>query len=338
MKHPYQYGMILVAMLTALGQVPAATAGGDADGIVAVLAASTLILGQMNETSADSEADELAFVASIGYQHKRLQFEQKIRTFEAEARGTDAEFDVELPTINVGGTLAYQKMFMTLKYEKSIVDGSTEADETKQPDQLGYYFNIPDGSTKVDREDASITLGMNLISTLNIFVGYMKGKTLIRPDIGCLYDAFTAATCDEQVNPDGISNYSWVQKAYGGRGASGYEHEYTEEGPYVGFSYAWQIADAGTLSFSAAYADMDGEYKDNFFVPGFEFEYAGDSKGTSFGLTWTAPLGEASNYFFDIREQKYDMDAKDDNGHYPGGTVNSEETMSSLTAGIQFYF
>ena len=123
---------------------------------------------------------------------------------------------------------------------------------------------------------------------------------------------------------------------------------YTEKGPYIGASYAWSIADAGVLSASFAYAYMDGDYEDNMmpdttgvFNGSIEpFRYSGDTTGTSIGLTWTAPLGESSSYFLDLRRQQYEMSASDDTGLalYNGTKLDSKETMQGFTAGLQFYF
>lgn len=340
MKGVHRYGAICLASLTALTQAPVATAGDD--GVLAIVAASALIVSQVNE-SAGSDSDEITFVPSIGYQHKRMKFEQE---YNLAAGGGTADFDVDLPTINVSLTAGYKRMFLTAKFEKNVGDTTTEADEI-QPATPTYYLNIPGGLTSVDRKDMSLTLGYNIVSTLNLFVGYMKGETNLKPEIGCVF-VDPEFTCDPGTNPAGLSNLAFLHNYYGTR-ASSYEQEYTEDGPFVGLSYAWQISDIGVLSFSSAYAKMDGEYKDNYapvFEPSFDplnpldFKYTGDSTGTSFGLTWTAPLGESSNYFIDIRQQKYDMDADDDTGSsaFVGASVKTEETMKGLTAGVQFYF
>lgn len=337
MKGVHRCGAICLVSLAALLQMPAAIAGDD--GILAILAASALIASQANEAS---DSNELTLVPSIGYQQKRLDFKQKLR-FPVNY-GTDSEFHVDLPTLNLSMTASRGRMFATMKYEKSLADGTAKASEDLQPLDLQYYFNIPGEVTKIDREDMSITFGYNVYRSLNIFAGYMKGRTEIKPDAGCAW-ALTdiPQTCDNDpgngvgnFNPNGLLNLAWTQKIFGG---STYEQDYTEEGPYIGFSYAWQIADTGTLSFSAAYAKMDGEYKDNYLPSiNYDFAFTGDSTGTSFGLTWTAPLGEYSNYFIDFREQQYEMDGKDSNGNFPGATASTNETMQGFTAGVQFYF
>jgi hypothetical protein len=294
-------------------------------------------------STASAFADEdagITFVPSIGYQQKQLKFDQK---YNATAGSGKADFDVTLPTLNVSLTTSYKRVFATLKYEQNIADGSTTADET-QPMTPTYYLNIPGGKTTVDRKDMSFTLGLNVWRSLNIFVGYMQGETKLEPQIGCSF-VDPELTCDPNTNPNGLSNIAFLHNYGGGVAVTGnYRQKYEEDGPYVGANYSWQIADAGALSVSVAYADMDGKYTDNasdpnhYFTGMLPFDYQGDSTGTSIGLTWTAPLGERSNYFIDIRQQKYSMDAKERSGNFPGNEVSTDETMEGITAGVQFYF
>jgi len=332
MKGVNRYAVVCLASLATLMQAPAATAGDD--GVLAIVAASALIASQMNE-SADEDSDAFVFIPSIGYQHKRLKFEQEYTA--GFNQGRTAEFDATIPTINTSLTVARNRFFATLKYETELADTSVTTQENTQG-FVAYQLNIPGGSTDVEREDMSITLGYNIWTSLNFFVGYMKGKTELTPDPGCGFSPPDSGCLDAGFNPTptALLNLA-IDHQYGG--LSDYQQTYEEEGPYIGLSYAWQVADAGSLSFSAAYAKMDGEYRDNYAaVANQNFKYTGDSTGTSFGLTWTAPLGESSNYFIDIREQKYDMDADDNNGNFPGAAVKTEETMKGFTAGVQVYF
>lgn len=279
-----------------------------------------------------SEEGGPSFIASVGFQDKELSFDQKYSGLASN----DAEFSVHLPTANISFTAAYQRVYLALKLERSIVDTSTTTDETDRSVLNPANANLiayPPGEVDVKREDQSITVGYNVWDRLNIFVGYLKGETTLNPDPLC---ANPFGNCSQ-------ANYAFLQYYLG---QPRYEQVYEEQGPYVGFSYSWQIADLGSLSASYAYADMDGEYTDNandpndIFGGNFRaFDYRGDTTGSSLGLTWTGPLGETSNYFIDLRRQQYEMDAKDHAGGPNAGTfVETEETMTGLTAGVQFYF
>ena len=89
---------------------------------------------------------------------------------------------------------------------------------------------------------------------------------------------------------------------------------------------------------SAAYADLDATYKDNFFPElDLDFDYEGNADGFSVGINWSAPISKHVGYYFDIRTQKYDANTDDSNGNFPGASAKSEETITAFTAGVQWY-
>lgn len=286
---------------------------------------------------ADEDAG-VTFVTSIGVQNKTLKFDQKYKG-PAPQDNSYADFEVNLPVGNISFTTSFDKFFVALKYEKSLTESSTGADETNRIQLFGdaNLLTVDDSQMGVEREDKSITLGYNVYRGLNVFMGYMEGETELKPDpmANCIIVGPNCFVTD-------INKAYIIQKERAdGRDIAKYKQTYTEEGPYIGFSYAWRIAEAGTLSASYAYADMDGEYKDNancVIYTCTAFKWEGDTTGSSIGLTWTAPLGENSSYFLDLRQQKYSMDGKDKTGSFPNQSVDTDETMQGITAGVQFYF
>jgi len=287
---------------------------------------------QASTALADESSPEINFVTSIGYQDKMLSFDQKYKGPAPEDNST-ADFSVHMPVGNISFTTSIDRVFLALKYEKSLTEASTEADET---DRMTLFNDANlltlDGSELgVEREDKSITLGFNVFRGLNLFIGYMKGETQLTPDPLLNHNNF-------HYNKSYLVHDERVQ----GHDVPSYLQTYTEEGPYIGFSYAWRIAEAGTLSASYAYADMNGQYKDNAQCGVVntcdDFDWRGETKGNSIGLTWTAPLGESSSYFLDLRQQSYNMDGDDKTGTFPNQSVETEETMQGITAGLQFYF
>lgn len=280
----------------------------------------------------------LALIPSIAYQHKQLSFDQKYTDSllkPINENGRKSDFDIYLPTVNASLTAAMGGFYLTLKMEDTIAEGHVSVDETRPASRSAisdpYYLNVPGHNTEVERRDRSVTLGYNIWSGLNVFAGYMWGETHLRPEATC----FTFPVPCSALN---------LAADLENEGREDYRQEYTEEGPYMGLSYGWLIADAGTLSVSAAYAKMDGQFKDNYVTTAFgdeHFNFEGDSTGTSIGVTWSAPLGEASAYFLDIRQQKYSMDGKDTDTpstYLDTVEVETDETMLGVTAGLQFYF
>jgi len=271
----------------------------------------------------------ITFVPSIAYEHKRLTFDQEQTGLNPPSGSglpdyNNAEYEVEIPTINMSLTMAVEKMYFTLKYATAIKEVSTDTEETQRVPFGVNYLTINDSEIKVDREDMSFTAGYNIWKRMNLFVGYMEGETTITPDPYC-----TDFPACSRINAAGFNVF---------QDADEYQQIYKEEGPFIGLSYAWQIAEVGTLSASAAYADMSGSFEDNFFDG--EFDYEGDATGTSLGLTWTQPMGEWSSYFIDLRRQAYSMSGVDKSGgsDVVASKVETDETMVGLTAGVQFYF
>lgn len=272
-----------------------------------------------------------SFVGSLGIQNKRLSFDQTYKG-PAAADNSYAEFTVYLPTANVSFTTAWKRIYLSLKYEATLTDTRTKVDET---DRIGIFndanlLTVQGSEIDVSRRDYSITLGYNVYRGLNIFIGYLDGETTLKPD--AFFDRINGFYNKAYLNFD--------ENLQGGYSPT-YEQTYEETGPYIGASYSWHFVDVGTLSASYAYADMDGEYKDNALCvinSCSAFQWEGSSTGSSLGLTWTAPLGENSSYFFDVRRQIYEMDGDDKTGFFPNQSVETEETMDGITAGVQFYF
>ncbi len=301
---------------------------------------------------------DITVITSLAFQDKDLSFDQKY----SGGVSNDAKFSVHLPMISAGATLAIGKFFTALKIEKNLAETSTTTSETDRSETLeSNLFTHPGGTLDVKRQDISLTFGYNVWKSMNVFVGYLDGKTELSPDPFCA-NPFPGSPSDfpagsPELTACSRSNRAFQQFFIGDNpglstppdyyvpGQAAYEQEYSESGFYLGTSYGINIADAGTLSLSFAYASMDGKYKDNANDPngGFggsfiAFNYQGDSTGTSIAATWTSALGDNSAYTIDLRRQAYSMTGKDQTGNLPGVRLDTDEEMLGLTAGIQLYF
>lgn len=268
-----------------------------------------------------SLAEGWSFVPSIGFQLKNLSFEQdlSVPVFERELSG---DLSVSLPTLAVGFVVAYDRFYVSLKYENSFesnadsdVPGTAAIDFSASPPL------VTKAETAVTRTDFSIAFGYNAWRGLNVFVGYLDGETELTPD--------------PITTPDGATNFAQNQWEKDG---STYRQTYQETGGFVGVSYGWVIGEAGTISVSGAYAFMEGTYKDNYYAG--KFRYEGDSQGLSLSVTWSAALTDHVGYFVDLRRQAYDFDGDDDTGNsdFSDSDVKTQEVLTGLTAGIQWYF
>ncbi len=318
-------------------------------------AISFVVLSSLS--SASYALGPVTIIPSLAYQNKELSFEQNY----TGAQSNKADFSASIPIINFSLTGVFKKFFLTLKIEKNLDETPTKTEETDRSEIGQFNLIAMEGSfVNVARQDVSLTFGYNVWKNLNVFGGYLRGKTTLTPNAFCADIQYTLTA--EQISAanasgNGLSvncsriNRAAVQFFLEDAGFSEdqpeYKQRYREKGPYLGVSYGFNIADIGTLSFSFAYANMDGEYRDNASDPEnsfsgsfVAFHYEGSTTGTSLGATWTAPLGEGSAYFIDLRRQAYSMDGDDKTGlsNFNGVSLHSEEEMIGLTAGVQFYF
>ncbi|PIE43009.1 MAG: hypothetical protein CSA50_07390 [Gammaproteobacteria bacterium] len=280
-------------------------------------------------TPCSSAIEGLTIVPQIAFQHKNLDFSQSFKGGEnADVKGS---FEATLPTLDLAITTLYQKAYLSIKYDTSFGNNFTYADN-----------GFTKANSEIERNDFSVTLGYDVWKALHVFGGYMKGNTKITPDAKYIDYPGAQQNNEQCVDtapcfPTVISNPAQDHEL---RNLSPYQQKYTESGYFLGASYGLPIKQKGTLSFSLAYALMDGEYTDNYLA-GTDtprtFRYKGDSKGYSLGLTWSAALTRKSGYFFDLRRQNYDMDADDKTGLF-GGNAETEETMTTATVGMQMYF
>ena len=261
-----------------------------------------------------------SFVPSIGFELKNLAFDQDL-SVPAFGRDLSGDLSVNLPTVALSFVAAYDRFYLSLKYENSF-ESSADSDV---PGTAAIDFSaspplVTEAETSVTRTDFSIAFGYNAWRSLNVFVGYLDGETELTPD---------AVT-----TPGGATNFAQRQWNAGG---STYRQTYQEAGGFLGASYGWVIGEAGTISVSGAYAFMKGTYKDNF-ING-DFKYQGDSQGLSLGVTWSATLSERVGYFVDLRRQAYDFDGSDKTGNpdFADSDVKTQEVITGLTAGIQWY-
>lgn len=298
---------------------------------------------------------ELTHVLSLAYQNKELSFDQ--RYSGPTIVDNEAKFSTYLPMLNVGFTLAYGRFFGAFKYEQNLSDASTLTRETDRSTELeANLLTLPGGTIDVERQDISLTVGMNVWRSLSIFTGILSGKTELTPDPFCGDFIIVFDPDDLVVDPDsglaqvnctrtnraGIQYFLEDQNFY--ENLPRYRQKYTEFGAFAGASYALNIADLGSLTLSLAYADMDGEYEDNatdpenYFQNFVAFGYKGKTTGTSLAVTWTSSLGDNSTYFVDLRDQSYSMRGFDTTGRLTDVTLQTDERMIGVSAGIQFYF
>lgn len=173
---------------------------------------------------------------------------------------------------------------------------------------------------KASRKDVDITLGYRLNKSWSVFSGYKYGKTKMQ---------FTPR--DSEDEDDAILATA---------------ESYLQEGPFLGASYSWQFEKAGKLSLSVAYAYLNAT--NNFSANTDEDEgddearefddltgqVKGDTKGFSYGVSWTMPL--SSNLLFQTRLKinSYQQDIEVDGERFN----DIDETFTTLHVGVAYVF
>lgn len=187
------------------------------------------------------------------------------------------------------------------------VSGSLSDAGISEEEQLGH------GS----RRDIDLTIGYQLNKSVSVFAGYK----------------------------DGVSKLSLLNRdplAVSGNG----NERYQQQGLYFGGSFNWAFKNAGKLSYSLAYAQLDARnvfVADEIFVPTpgevFEFDdIDGSNKGTSSGfsstISWTMPIKGNLLFRSRLKVNRYDQDIS-----FEGNRFNNiVESSSMLLVGVTTVF
>lgn len=215
------------------------------------------------------------------------------------------DHNISFPSANIPIALTLGSWQLSLNASTTLADADIAEEE-----DIG----------EASRKDLDLTVGYRMTNSWSLFAGYKYGKTEM---------TFIPRDSEEE-EPDKpeFTNESYSQK-----------------GPFVGASYSWQFDKAGRLSFSLAYASLQAT--NNFAANTDEEEEVeiaefddltgkvrGDTKGFSYGLSWTMPL--SSNLLFQTRFKvnDYQQDLVVDSERYE----DIDETFTTLHVGLAYVF
>jgi hypothetical protein len=249
--------------------------------------------------SVRAEDSPIDVTASLGLGIKGLDFEEKRFATIVESQNAASvgatfrntqKLDEDIYYADLGVAVAFGRVYISFNYELPLHEPSTSK-SFFNPADITQQFTT---STDVEREDWAATVGVNIAGGLTAFAGWKFGE----------------------------SKQTGIEASAVGNAPQGFNQTFEEEGPFVGLGYGIPIADAGILSFSVAYADLDAEYSEGgrFGVPfpadsmantliGPE-RYTGDATGFSYALQWQGELTQQLLYNAAIKYQKYDLDGK----------------------------
>jgi len=192
-------------------------------------------------------------------------------------------------TLNVSLAAAYGNAYLAAAYESPFSDHQDLSFESR--------FQYDDRFT---RSDANLTVGYRVWPWLNVFGGYLHGKSELQRV------QYQSLVLDEL-----------------------FIFRYNETGPFAGVSLSHSFSKHGTLSFSVAYAKLDG--KVTFIRNGYEFKFpTADTSGFSYSLLWIGSLDSTLSYRVGIKATRYEIDFS----NFSTTIAPVKESYSSIFLGI----
>jgi hypothetical protein len=185
---------------------------------------------------------------------------------------------------------------------------------------------------KASRKDLDLTLGYRVTKNWSLFAGFKYGKTEM---------SFVPRDFDEEIDED---------EGIRGEDEAGSEEltdeSYSQKGPFIGASYSWQFEKAGSLNISLAYAFLDAtnnfsantddeeEEEELTEFDDLSGQVKGDTKGFSYGLSWTMPLSSSLLFQTRFKINAYQQDIVVDGERFE----NIDETFTTLHVGLAYVF
>jgi hypothetical protein len=201
-----------------------------------------------------------------------------------------------LTTINPSIVFARNRWYSSFSYDGPTGSGTVVTIENNRPSVL-----------QMSRSDFLFTVGYRLADPLSVFGGWLSGninavQSGVRDDGGG-GDAFYAQTI-----------------------------KYLEQGPFLGLAYSMPFGKRSNISFSAAYANMQGSLDESRSVAGSATSFTSDSfgvSGLSYAIIMTGDLTGSLTYRTGLKFTNYE-------GKATNGTIN--EQYSSVFFGLANYF
>jgi len=205
---------------------------------------------------------------------------------------SNRQFDYVSNDNTVAGDIVTGGLGLSLTYQRFYADFKVESNLSSQNENASNLVNI-DNAISFKRRDFTLSTGYALENTFILFVGYKRGETTI--------DSSRA----------GANNSISL----------------TGKGFFLGAGAGAQIRDWGLLSFSAAYADLNAEYQDNF-TPTIQ----GNASGTSLSLSWKAAVNKNLDYNLALIRHDYAY------AGFPRSNFRIQENILSLRFSLAYHF
>ena len=264
-----------------------------------------LLLFSTQFVRAESKLSDVRLVTGLSLGYSDFSFPEKL------------DHNISFPSANIPIALTMGNWQLALNASSSL----TDADIAEEED-----------TGKASRKDLDLTLGYRVTKNWSVFTGFKYGKTAM---------TFVPRDFDEEVDPE-----EGVDEEEEADVFEMTKESYLQKGPFIGISYSWQFEKAGNLSLSVAYAtlqatnnfsantDEEEEEEELTEFDDLTGQVKGDTKGFSYGLSWTMPL--SSNLLFQTRFKinDYQQDIIVEGERFK----DIDETFTSLHVGLAYVF
>lgn len=280
--------------------------------ITALSCLSLLFTSQMS--SAQDLFENVRVVTGMSLGYSDFSFPEKL------------DHKISFPSATIPVALAMDNWQLSLNASTTLADADIAEEE-----DVG----------EASRKDLDFTLGYRVTKNWSVFAGYKYGKT----EMQFIPRDFGEEVLDDDYEEESEGNELDIDEPEEEAVDLSLE-SYSQKGPFVGASYSWQFEKAGRLSLSVAYASLNAT--NNFAANTDEEEeddeptefddltgqVKGDTKGVSYGLSWTMPL--SSNLLFQTRFKinDYQQDIVLDGVRFE----DIDETFTTLHVGLAYVF
>ena len=252
-------------------------------------------------TNAQEGFDNIRVVTGLSLGYSNFSFPEEL------------DHNISFPSANIPIALTTEHWQLSLNVSSTLAN----ADIVEEED-IG----------EASRKDVDLTIGYRVTKKWSVFAGYKYGKTEM---------TFIPRDIDEEKDEEEGEEQDALKMT---------DESYSQKGSFVGASYSWQFEKAGSLSLSVAYASLSAtnifsantdEEEDDEDLTEFDDltgRIKGDTKGISYGLSWTMPL--SSNLLFQTRFKvnDYQQDIVVDGERFE----DIDETFTTLHVGLAYVF
>ncbi|MDH5632643.1 MAG: hypothetical protein OEZ10_06555 [Gammaproteobacteria bacterium] len=200
------------------------------------------------------------------------------------------EFIDKTGSVDVGITTVTAELAFTAAYKQFYM--SLSADESVN----STYELEAERELQSSRQDYALTFGYN-IAGFNIFAGYKDGQSEISSK-----EIFTGELTDLT---------------------------FRDNGPFLGFSYGYQMDKYGSIGANVAYAAMAGQLIRGSSVSPFILNLDGDTSGVSYGLYWSVPVNDSQVFSANLKSHRY---------QFSSDLIDYEQNFDILSLSLSSYF